>query len=176
MPQEETFAIRKTFLLPLGLLLLLSLALLVTVLAQGQPLAKALILCVMLLPVIAFFVESLFRRAVITDEGITVYKFLRQKHLPFAAMTAVETVMVRKRVFLTLCVEDEFVILSNAYADFPNLVRAVLSRAPQGAISAETRAMAEAPPVKTADIISCWLAVALLAFILYVQFNTAILG
>jgi len=170
VPKEQTFVIRRTFLFPLGLLLLLSLALLVTVLVQGQPLAKALILGFMLLPIAAFFVESVFRRAVITDEGITVHKFLRQKHLSFAPMTAVETVMVRKRVFLTLCVEDEFIILSNAYADFPALVRALLSRVPQAAISAEARKMAEAPPVKSSDIISCWLVVALLAFILYVQF------
>lgn len=171
MPQEQTFYIRRTFLLPLALLLVLSLALLVTVLAQGQPLAKALILGFMLLPVAAFFVESVFRRAVITDEGITVHKFLRSKHLSFAEMTAVETVLVRKRAFLTLCVGEEFVILSNAYADFPDLVRALLTRVPPSAISDETRVMAQAPPVKTTDIISCWLAVALLAFILYVQFQ-----
>jgi len=30
---------------------------------------------------------------------------------------------------------------------------------------------AQAPPVKTTDISSCWLAVALRAFILYVQFQ-----
>ncbi|WP_432822130.1 hypothetical protein [Trichloromonas sp.] len=171
MPQEETFAIRRTFLIPLGLLLLLSLALLVTCIVQGQPIAKALILAFILLPVIGFFIESAFRRAVITAEGLTVYKFLRQKHLAFAEMTAVETVMVRKRVFLTLCVDDEFVILSNAYADFPGLVRALLQRVPAAAISDDTRKMAEAPPVKSTDIVSCWLAVALLAFILYIQFS-----
>jgi len=171
VPQELTFAIRRTFLVPLGLLLLLSLALLVTSIIQGQPTAKAIILAVIILPVAGFFIESAFRRTVINAEGITVYKFLRQKHLAFAKMTAVETVMVRKRVFLTLCVEDEFVILSNAYADFPELVRALLNRVPQATISDDTRKMAEAPPVKSTDIISCWLAVALLAFILYIQFG-----
>jgi len=171
VPQEQIFYIRRTFLLPLGLLLLLSLALLVTVVVQSQPLAKALILGFMLLPVAAFFVESVFRRTVIADEGVTVQKFLRSKYLPFADMTAMETVLVRKRAFVTLCVGEEFIILSNAYADFPQLVRALLERVPAAAISEETRAMAQSPPVKTTDIITCWLAVALLAFILYVQFQ-----
>lgn len=171
MAQAQTFTIRRTFLLPLGLLLLLSLGLLVTCIVQGQPVAKAIILGFMLLPVIAFFVESACRRAVVDDEGITVYKFLRKKRLSFAEMTAVETVMVRKRVFLTLCVGDEFIILSNAYADFPRLVRVLLERSPAAAVSAETRTMAAAPPSKSTDIVSCWLAVALVAFILYIQFG-----
>ncbi len=170
MPQELTFTIRRTFLLPLGLLLLLALALLITSIAQDQPIAKAIILAFIMLPVIGFFIESAFRRTVIDAEGITVHKFLRQKHLTFAEMTAVETVMVRKRVFLTLCVDDEFIILSNAYANFPELVHALLKRVPPAAISDETRKMAEAPPIKSTDIITCWLAVALLAFILYIQF------
>jgi hypothetical protein len=171
VPEEPIFAIRRTFLLPLGLLLLLSLALLVTCVAQSQPIAKAIILAFMILPVIAFFIESVCRRAVITDEGITIFKFLRKKHLLFSEMTAVETVMVRKRVFLTLCVDDQFIILSNAYADFPRLVSMLLDRVPSTVVSAETRTMAEAPPSKSTDIVSCWLAVALVAFILYIQFG-----
>jgi uncharacterized membrane protein len=171
VPQELTFAIRRTFLVPLGLLLLLSLALLVTSVIQGQPTAKAIILAFIILPVAGFFLESAFRRTVISTEGITVNKFLRRKHLTFAEMTAVETVMVRKRVFLTLCADEEFIILSNAYADFPVLVRVLLKRVPPATISDDTRKMAEAPPVKSTDIVSCWLAVALLAFILYIQFN-----
>ncbi len=54
--------------------MLLSLALLVTCVVQGQPIAKAIILAFMILPVIAFFIESACRRAVITDEGIIVIK------------------------------------------------------------------------------------------------------
>ena len=169
MTQELMFAIRKTFLIPLGLLLLLSLVLLGTCIVQGQPLAKTIILAFIILPIAGFFLESAFRRTVINAEGITVFKLLRQKHLPFAELTAMETVMVRKRVFLTLCVDEEFVILSNAYANFPELVRALLERVPANVVSDDTRKMAEDPPIKSTDIVSCWLAVALLAFILYTQ-------
>ncbi len=171
MSVTQKFAIRKPFLIPLGLLLVQAFVLLAVVLFQGQPKAKAIILVMMMLPIAVLFVECLFRRTVIGDEAVTVYKFLRKKTLRFSDMTAVETVMVRKRAFLTLCAEDEFVILSNAYADFPELVNALLSRVPEQAISEETRQMAAAPPVKTADIVSCWLAVALLAFIIFIQFG-----
>lgn len=167
--QEQSFVIRRTFLFPLGLLLLLCLALLGVCVVQHQPLAKTLILGFIILPVAGLFVESLFRRAVIGPDGITVYKFLRRSSFTFAEITEVETVLVRKRAFLTLCAGDDFLLLSNAYADFPVLVRTLLERVPAGVASEETRRMAEAPPVKSSDIVSCWLAVALLAFILYTQ-------
>lgn len=169
MSTDQSFRIRRSFLLPLGLLLLLAGALFVVCLVQGEPIAKALILGFIMLPVVVLFVESVFRRTVLTGEGVVVFKLLRKKELKFAEMTAVETVQVRKRVFLTLCAGDDFLIISNAYGSFPALVQSLLARVPAAAISEETRRMAAAPPVKSTDVISCWLAVALLAFILYIQ-------
>lgn len=171
MNETRSFSIRKNFLVPLGLLLVLAAALFVTCLVQGQPVAKAIILGFIMLPVVGLFVESAFRRTLVDAEGVTVNKFLRSKRLRFDELTAVETVQVRKRAFLTLCADDEFVILSNAYADFPQLVELLLSRAPEAAVSEETRTMAADPPVKSTDIVSCWLAVALMAFILYIQWG-----
>lgn len=169
MSSEQTFTIRKTFLLPLGLLLALNVALFVVCLAQGESRAKVGLLGLIIVPVGILFVESAFRRTVIDGEGITVRKFMRQRMLRFAELTALDTVMVRKRVFLTLSAGDDFLILSNAYADFPGLVQALLARVPASAVSEETRTMAAAPPLKSTDIVSCWMAVLLLAFILYSQ-------
>jgi hypothetical protein len=165
----RNFTIKKSFLVPLGLLLALSVALFVVCLVREQPPAKIIILGILIIPVAALFVESAFRRTVIGEEGITVHKFLREKNFSFSEITAVETVQVRKRVFLTLCAGEDFLILSNAYAGFPALVSLLLERVPPGTVSEETRKMAEAPPMKSTDVLSCWLAVALLAFILYLQ-------
>ncbi len=165
----SNFHIRRTFLLPLGLLLALCLALLAISIYRHQPVAKPLILGCIILPVLILFIESVFRRAVIGDDRITVLKLLRRKTLVFSDITAVETVMVRKRAFLTVCAGDEFLILSNAYADFPGLVRELLGKVPPAAVSEESRQMAAAPPVKSSDIVSCWLGVALMAWILYLQ-------
>lgn len=169
MNTQRIFSIRRSFLFPLGLLLLLTGALFVVCLVRGEPTAKILILGFFMLPVTVLFVESTFRRTLLTGDGVVVYKLLRKKALKYAELTAVETVKVRKRVFLTLCAGDDFLIISNAYANFPGLVQSLLARVPAAAISEETRQMAAAPPVKSTDVISCWLAVALLAFILYIQ-------
>lgn len=165
----QTFAIRKAFLLPLGLLLTLVIILFVVCLVQGEPKVKLALLGFIILPVALLFFESLARRVAVGEEEVTVFKILRKKTLRLAEVTEVETVRVRKRVFLTLCAGDEFLILSNAYKDFPTLVAALLRGVPPEAVSEETARMAADPPVKTTDIITCWLAVALLAFILYAQ-------
>lgn len=169
MADFDKFRIRRAFLLPLGVLFLLCLALLAACVLQGEPGGKVAILSVIILPVGILFVECLFRRAEIGTEEMMVFKLLRRKSLRFAEITAVETVQVRKRAFLTVCAGDEFVILSNAYGDFSRLVETILARVPVSTISEETRSMAAAPPRKSTDIVSCWLAVALVGFILYIQ-------
>lgn len=166
---QRTFAIRRTFLFPLGILLLLCLALLAACIAQGEPRGKVVILGLIIVPVLVLFIESAWRRAVVGEDEITVRKLLREKTLRLPEVTAVDTVQVRRRAFLTLSAGDHFLILSNAYADFPGLVAILLARVPAEAVSDETRGMASAPPAKSTDIVSCWLAVALLAFILYSQ-------
>ena len=169
MNTKQVYSIRRSFLFPLGLLLLLTGALFVVSLLRGEPTAKLLILGLFMLPITVLFVESIFRRTMLTEDRVIADKLLRKKEMKYSEMTALETVSVRKRVFLTLCAGDDFLIISNAYANFPRLVQSLLARVPAAAVSEETKQMAAAPPVKSTDVISCWLAVALLAFILYIQ-------
>ena len=169
MTAQQNFVIRRTFLIPLGILLALSVLLFAVILIKGEPLAKVVILGVIILPVAGFFAESAVRRFRVSAEEVRVDKLFRQKSLPIEQITAVDTVLVKKRAFLTISTEEDFIILSNAYANFPVLVHTLLQRVPPAAISEETRQMAVSPPSKSTDIISCWLAVILLAFILYIQ-------
>lgn len=169
MMDNEVYVIRRGFLIPLGLLLFQSLALFVICLVKGEPTAKIVILGAMIVPIAGLFVESAWRRVVVEESGVTIFKVLRKKTLRFSELTAVDTVQVRKRAFLTLSTEEDFLILSNAYASFPALVHGLLKRSPAAVISAETRHMAQNPPVKSSDIVSCWVGVLLLTLILYSQ-------
>ena len=166
----QSYTIRRSFLLPLGILLLQALFLFAIVIAQGQPKAKAIILGIMIIPIAGLFAESFFRRIVVSADRVTAFRPFRQKSLDYADITSTETIQVKKRVFLTLSTEDDFLIISNAFADFPKLVQALLEKVPPGSISEETLSMAEKVPVKSADIVSCWFGVILLAIILTLQF------
>ncbi|EAT14244.1 hypothetical protein [Desulfuromonas acetoxidans] len=164
-----TFRIRKAFLFPLGLLAIEIVALLVSCIVLKEPIAKIAILAFMILPVIVLFIECLFRRTTIGEDQIETRKFLRRKIVKIAEITAVETIQVKKRAFVTLCAGDDFLIISNAYSKFPLMISQLLSYVPAETVSEETSQMAEEPPRKSTDIISCWLAVALMGFILYAQ-------
>lgn len=166
------YVIRRAFVVPLGLVILLMGALLVISIVQGQPLAKVAFLVVFALPVTLLFVESAFRRIEIDADGVAAIRLLRRKRVEFARVTALETVRVRSRVFLTLAAgDDEFLIISNGYADFAGLVRQLVDALPAAALTDETRALAADPPKRYADIAMIWFMVAALAYVLVAQFR-----
>jgi hypothetical protein len=173
MNQRQTFVIRRAFVIPLGLLNCLTVALLVVCIGQGQPFAKALLLAGMIVPIAVLFVETAFRRLVIDQEGVTAFRPFRQRRINFADVTTLETVKVRSRVFMTLAAgEDDFLVISNSYGAFPALVKSLVAAVPEGTLTDETEQMAQQPPVRHADVITAWFAVMVVVYVLIAQFMT----
>jgi hypothetical protein len=140
-------------------------------LAQGQPVAKVILLLVFVQPVAVLFVASVLRHLEIDAAGVTAVRLLRRKRIEFARVTALEAVQVRSRVFLTLAAgDDEFLIISNGYADFPGLVHTLVEKLPEAVVTEEARQLAGAPRVRHADIAMVWFAVVALVYILVAQF------
>ncbi|PLY03892.1 MAG: hypothetical protein C0622_03835 [Desulfuromonas sp.] len=167
--EPAIYKIRKNFLLPLGLVVLLGCILMISTIYLGLPKAKIIILGAFLIPAFILFVESSLRRVHLFADAIQVDKALRKKRIPYAELTAVDTIQVRKRIFISLSSENDFLILSNSYGQFGQLVNELIAKVPDEIISAETRNLAAAPPKKCSDVFSAWLAVAVLALIIYVQ-------
>lgn len=171
MRNDSTFVIRRSVVIPLGLLFMLTLALLIVCLVQGQAVVKIVILAVLLLPLAALFLESTRRRVEVGADGVKAFRAFQERQMAFSRVTALETVKVRNRIFLTLSAgEDEYLIISNSYADFPALVRRLVAAVPPTAVTEETRQLVDGPPVRHADMISIWLAVIALIYILIAQF------
>ncbi len=70
--EPSIYSIRKSFLLPLGLVVLLSVTLLCSALLLGLPPAKVIILCAFLVPVCILFIESSVRRVKIDETSVQV--------------------------------------------------------------------------------------------------------
>ncbi len=172
MNQVRSFVIRRAIVVPIGLLIVLMIALLVVCILQGQPIAKVIILAILIIPVVVLFAESAFRRVVIDQSGVTAVRPFRQRQLLFAEVTSLETVKVRSRVFMTLSAgDDDFLIISNSYGDFPALVERLVAMAPEGTVTEETRQLAKNPTLRQADIFTVWFAVIALIYILMAQFK-----
>lgn len=167
--ESSIYSIRKSFLIPLGLVVLLSFILLASALFLELPLAKVIILGVFLVPVCILFVESSLRKVQIGESSVQVKKLFRNKALDYAELTAVDTIRVRKRAFISLSSENDFLILSNSYEHFGQLLQQLVQNVPTTIVSDETRELAENPPSKCSDVFSAWLAVAVLALIIFVQ-------
>jgi len=171
--EKRIFSIRTNFLIPLGLVVFLAGVLLISCLFLHLPLTKTLILAIFLLPAAVLFAESCLRRVRIEEDGILVNKLFRSKRLKYEDLTSIDTVLVRKRAFISLSTEEDFIILSNSYDHFGLLLKLLLEKAPEQVISEETRQLAIKPPEKSSDIFSAWVAVAVLLLILYVQLRGA---
>lgn len=172
MAQENKFVIRRSFVVPMGLMIALTVALMVVCIIQGQGVAKVVILAVLILPMVALFVESAFRRLVVTEEGITAFRLFRQRQVLFSEVTSLETVRVRSRVFMTLVTgPDDFLIISNSYAGFPDLVKTLIAAVPEETVAEETEQLAKQPPLRQADVFTAWFAVVALVYVLIAQFR-----
>lgn len=169
--KAEVFLIRRTFLLPLGLLILAMVALFILCLVQGEERSRIAILGLLILPASILFAESLFRRMEIGENSLTAVRFLRRKTLRFADITEVESMRIRGRAFFTLCAGDDFLIFTNAYERFPRLLAAILEKTPSQVVSEETRSLAAAPPVKISDIVSSWIGFILMLAFFFLQLN-----
>jgi len=164
--------IRRAFVVPLGLVVLLTAMLMAISIMKGQPLAKILFLLVFVLPLGLLLLESAWRRLTIDVTGVTARRLFRARRMAFADVTALETVQVRSRVFVTLVAgEDDYLIISNGYARFPQLLQLLMASLPEQAITAETRQLAAAPPHRRADIAMAWFAVIAMGYVLIVQFR-----
>ena len=167
------FKIRKNFLLALGLTCLLLVALLILCIVQQEATGKILILGALTLPVLGLFVESWRRTVSISEDAVVACRLFRTRRLPFNEITSVDTVKVRRRVFVSVSTEADFLIFSNNYDHFDRLIALLQERLPQAVISEETRSLATDLPQKSNDLFSIWLAVVVLILILYVQLGGA---
>ncbi len=157
----------------MGLLIVLTIVLLAICILQGQPIAKVIILAGLIMPLAVLFVESAFRRIVINEAGVTAFRPFRQRRINFADVTSFETVRVRSRVFMTLVAgDDDFLIISNSYGSFPELLQCLAAAVPEGTITEETEQMLKQPPLRQADVFTAWFAVIALTYILIAQFKT----
>lgn len=172
MSEPRSYVIRRAFVVPLGLVLLLMAALLAVSIAHGQPPAKIAFLVFFALPVVVLFAESAFRRLTIDAAGVTARRLFRSRRIDFSRVTALDTVRVRSRVFLTLAAgDDEFLIISNGYADFASLVGTLVAALPESVVAEETQQLAAAPPRRHADVVMVWFMIAALVYVLVAQFR-----
>jgi hypothetical protein len=166
---SKSYKIRKSFVVPLSVdAVLLFLLLVISLFTDSHP-AERIVLTIILIPLIYVLIEVTLREAIISDEGIKIKKFLRKKSLDWQSITNVDTVIVRKKVFLALTTTKGFHILSNSYGNFTNLVKDIISHAGSERVEERVKDIVAQPIRKISDIVGAWVAALLLIIIIYIK-------
>jgi hypothetical protein len=119
---QHVFRIRRAFLIPLGVdAFLLFCLLLISLLLQGA-VTERFVFAIFFVPTLYLFLESLFRRVILDETGITIRKLWRGKVVSWGEITHVGCLALHKKVYILLTTVKGLFIVSNAYEGFAGLV------------------------------------------------------
>jgi hypothetical protein len=157
MPQRS-YSIRKALLAPLGVDAFLLMGLLaISLLLKGDATEK-LVFTLFFLPTLVLFSESLYRRVVVTDEGITIRKLGRAKAVAWGEITHVGSLTIHKKVYILLTTVKGFFIVSNAHERFSALVEEIVTHVEGEKVEEEVRLLTGGSLAGIANIVSAWVA------------------
>ena len=170
---ETSYRIRKSFLVPLGidvLLLLILLVLSLTFKGSGVERAFLAVVCGLSLLIL---IEAFNRQVTISAGGITLKKFMKLRELLWSDITHVGCLKLRSRVYILLTTKKGFHIISNAYDSFSALVGEIIRHLDGGKIEieAEAREQIENPTRNISDLVAVWVAAVVLLVIIYMKFT-----
>jgi hypothetical protein len=161
--------IRKAFLLPLGLdTLLLFGLLLITLFVTGERLER-LVMGLFFLLALVLFLEGAWRRVRIDAAGLAVRKLGRSKSVTWEEITHVGSLTLHKKVYLLLTTTRGYLVISNAYEGFAGLVEEIVARVAPDRVEEEVRLLAGRNGVGIAQIVSAWIAAALMIGIMVLK-------
>jgi hypothetical protein len=168
----QTFRIRRELLIPFGICVAgLMLLLVLALFGKGSGLERV-VLVVLTAFALAFLLLARDRWIAFEDEKIIIRKFFRIKELRGNDINDVGCVILRKRVYLLLTTTKGFFILSNAYADFPALVQNITRFVDPERIEPEVRTLTEKTIGRWADVISMWIAVAIITGLVILKLSS----
>jgi hypothetical protein len=159
---QRHFTIRRAYLIVLGLDAFLLLCLfLISLLTRGNSMEN-LILMLFFLPALVLFLECLFRRVTVVEEGLAIRKLGRDKTLLWDEITRVGYLILRKKVYLLLTTVKGFFVISNAFEGFHRLVEEVVARVEPDRVEQDVRLQAGRSLKGVANIVAAWVAAVLM--------------
>lgn len=168
---EAVYRIRRSFIVPLGIdVLLLFVLLALSLTAKGSGTERIVLACFFIVSLL-ILIETANRKIVITAGGIALKKLMKIKDLLWSDITHVGCLSLRSKVYILLTTKKGFHILSNAYEPFAPLVRDVIDHLDTEKIEVETEARAQIdnPTNNLSDLIAAWVAAVVLAGIIYLK-------
>jgi len=162
METNRTYKVRKHFLIPLCIDVVLLFVLLVVSFLTESTQAERIVLALVFIPLLLILLESASRETSVAGKGITIKKFMRKKELTWEDITNLDTMSVRKKVYLLLTTTKGFYIVANSHENFTSMVRDIVDGVGEEKVEERVHGIIARPVKRLSDIVSSWIA----AFIL----------
>ena len=166
---QRHYTIRRAFLIILGLdAFLLFCLFLISLLTKGNTMEK-FVLMLFFLPALVLFLECLFRRVTVVEEGLAIRKLGRNKTLLWDEITRVGYLILHRKVYLLLTTVKGFFVISNAFQGFPGLVEEVVARVEPDRVEQDVRLQAGRSLKGVANIVAAWVAAVLMMAMILIK-------
>jgi hypothetical protein len=166
---QHVYRIRRAFLIPLGVdTVLLFCLFVISLMPQGSA-TERLVFAFFFFPSGYLFLECLFRRVMLDDEGIVLRRLWRKKRVPWEDITHVGGLSIRKKIYILLTTVKGFFIVSNAYEGFPDLTEGIVSHVDPTKVEEEVHLQAGRSPLGVPHIVMAWIAAVFMIGIILIK-------
>ena len=163
---QDTFKIKKAFLVPFTTIIVLLFILLSINLFKGQPWEKIILFC-SFIGTLLVGIEAAKREIVLTKDGLRIKKFFRTKDIAWSEITHLAVVELQKKVYFLLTTTKGFYFFSNMFENHSLLIRSIVDKLDIEKVEIEVRNYLEHPIERRSLIVICWLTVVIImAFII----------
>jgi lysylphosphatidylglycerol synthetase-like protein (DUF2156 family) len=160
--ERNIFKIKKAFVIPFIMIIVLLFLLLLLSLFAGQPWEK-IFLVFAFTATLLVGIEAAKREIVVTRESLIIKKFFRSKSFSWTDITQLAVVELRNKVYFLLTTTKGFYFFSNFYENHPLLIRSIMDRLAPEKVEVEVRNYLDRPVERRSQIIFCWITAAMIA-------------
>lgn len=166
---QRVYTIRRAFLIPLGVDAFLLFCLFIISLASQGSTTERFVFALFFFPSCYLFLECLFRRITVDDEGILLRRLWREKGVPWDGITHIGGLSLHKKVYILLTTVRGFFIISNAYEEFSGLTEEIVSHVDLTKVEEEVRLQAGRSRSGIAQVAMAWIAAIFMVGIILVK-------
>ena len=159
---QRLYRIRKAFLVPLGLDVVLLFSLFLMALLLNGDTAERLVFALFFFPAGYLFLECLRRQVTVGEGGLVIRKLWSEKAVSWDEITHVGGLTLHKKVYLLLTTVKGFFIVSNAFEGFSALAEEIAAHCGSEKVEEEVRLQADRSAAGIAPVISAWIAAAVM--------------
>jgi hypothetical protein len=166
------FKIKKTFLAPFIVMVLLIFLLLMLSLFKGQPWEK-IILAVFFFATVIVGIEAVKREIIVTNDGLKIKKFFRVRDLAWSEVTHLGVVDLNKKAYFLLTTTKGFYFFSNMFENHALLIRYIVDKLETEKVEIEIKNYLEHPKEQHSLIVICWLMVLIIIVFIILKILSA---